>query len=293
MAYTLKLNGDKVKGLSIRTNNGLQDVKTVKQGNDVLWEMEKVATPVISCSNNVVTMTCSTAGATIKYSTNGGSSYSTYSSAITISATTTYTVFAVKSGMLDSETTTYTATYKGTVAKPTVSCSNNVVTMSCSTSGATIKYSTNGGSSYSTYSSPITISSTTTYTVYATKSGMFDSATTTYKATYVKPKLAKATVKCTNITQDRITLTFTHSAGSGVTYYVNYGANSSISNPTTSSSGYMSKLTGSGSNSKSETYFQIQGSYKYIKVLATKSGYTNSDILSYKYTYPSTTPTTF
>ena len=291
MAYTLKLNGGKVKGLSIMTNNGLQDVKTVKQGNDVLWEMEKVATPVISCSNNVVTMTCSTVGATIRYSANGGSTYSIYSSAITISATTTYTVFAVKSGMLDSETTTYTATYKGTVAKPTVSCSNNVVTMSCSTSGATIKYSTNGGSSYSTYSSPITISSTTTYTVYATKSGMFDSATTTYTATYVKPKLAKATVTCTAITQDRITLSFSHSAGSGVTYYVNYGATSSVSNPTTSS--YLSKLTGSGSTSSASTYFQIQGTYKYIKVLATKSGYTNSDILSYKYSYPSKTPTTF
>ena len=175
------------------------------------------------------------------------------------------------------------------VADPVVSCTDNVVTMTCSTSGATINYSTDGGTTYSVYSTPITISATTNYTVYATKSGMFDSATTTYTATYVTPKLAKATVTCTSITQDRITLTFTHSAGSGVTYYINYGA-TEPADPTTQQYYYNTKLTGTGNNSEASTYFQINGTNKYIKVLATKSGYNNSDILSYHYVYPSTKP---
>lgn len=186
MAYTLKLNGDKVKGLSIMTNNGLQDVKTVKQGNDVLWEMEKVATPVISCSNNVVTMTCSTAGATIKYSTNGGSSYSTYSSAITISATTTYMVFAVKSGMLDSETTTYTATYvvlKLPTPTVTKSTSGDKVTLTIKTSGVSgVKYyirKKTGGSANLTCSS-ITDPTTSSYSTTQTGSGNDSSTTVTF-----------------------------------------------------------------------------------------------------------------
>lgn len=169
---------------------GGKEVASIAINNETVWtssQEEPVDDPVVTCVDNVVTMTCSTSGASINYSTDGGTTYSVYSTPITISATTNYTVYASKDGMTDSNVVTYTATFKETVATPVVSCTDNVVTMSCSTNGATIHYSTNGGSSYSVYSSPITISANTTYTVYATKSGMFDSSTTTYTAIYKTP----------------------------------------------------------------------------------------------------------
>ena len=170
------------------------------------------------------------------------------------------------------------------VKNPSISCTNNVVTMTCATSGATIRYSTNGGSTYSTYSSPITISSTKTYTAYATKSGMADSGIVSYKATYVAPKLPTPTItKTAGGTYNGtyyVEVDFKTSNVSGVTYYVNYSWSSTPSDPTTTSYSY--KGTGTGSNSTYHQRFNnySSGSTCRIKVLATKSGYSNSDIKS-------------
>ena len=98
-------------------------VKEIKHNGNTMWVDTAyiVATPVVRCTNNVVTMTCSTSDATIRYSTNGGSTWQTYSSSITISETTTYKAYATKSGMIDSAQTSYTATYvKPTLPNPTV-----------------------------------------------------------------------------------------------------------------------------------------------------------------------------
>lgn len=259
------------------------EITVIKHNNTMLWNnWASVDAPVVSCTDNVVTMTCSTNGATIHYSTDGGSSYSVYSTPITISATTNYTVYATKSGMNDSNIVTYTATFKETVATPVVSCTNNVVTMSCSTSGATIKYSTNGGSSYSTYSSPITISATTTYTVYATKSGMFDSATTTYKATYVKPKLPDPTITFSYVnSMNKATI---ETPGiSGVTYYVKKATGNSaiscsdIDKPNAQGN---SDFRGTGTGNNSTYTISVAEFVRHcgIKVLSVKSGYRDSDI---------------
>ena len=175
------------------------------------------------------------------------------------------------------------------VATPVVSCTNNVVTMTCSTSGATIKYSTNGGSTWETYSSSITITATTTYNAYATKSGMIDSEQVNYKATYVKPTLPKPTV--TKLSQRysnhyKITVEFKTSGVSGVVYYIKWSTGSApTSNPTTSS--YNIKLTGTGNDSTvSSEFTDFGGSTNfYFKVLATKEGYTNSNIVSKQLNY--------
>ena len=265
-------------------------VKEIKHNGNTMWVDTAyiVATPVVRCTNNVVTMTCSTSDATIRYSTNGGSTWQTYSSSITISETTTYNAYATKSGMIDSAQTSYTATYMQTVATPVVSCTNNVVTMTCSTSGATIKYSTNGGSTWQTYSSSITITATTTYKAYATKSGMIDSAQTSYTATYVKPTLPNPTV--TKLSQryynyPKITVEFKTSGVSGVVYYIKWDRDiAPTSNPTTSS--YDRKLTGTGNDSTVSSEFTSSGEYKfYFKVLATKEGYNNSKIVSKQLNY--------
>lgn len=274
---TLIINGQEVNDITL---NGT-DVKQISDGN-ILWQNEnyRVATPVVSCTSNVVTMTCATTGATIRYSTNGGSSWSTYSSAITISATTTYFVYATKSGMFDSEQVSYTATYMQRVASPSISCTNNVVTMTCSTSGATIKYSTNGGSSWSDYSSAITISATTNYLAYATKSGMLDSTQVSYTATYVQPKLpaptisfsvSSNTVKVSVSTPNISGVEYTFKATSGTT---RYACGSS------SAGGSWQTKTGSGSNSTytywySGTYSTVYFYYFYIR--GEKTGYTTSE----------------
>lgn len=75
-------------------------------------------------------------------------------------------------------------TMLGRVSIPSASKEENVVTITCATTGATIKYSTNGGESYNTYSTPITITETTTFKIYATKSNFDDSFETTFIAEY-------------------------------------------------------------------------------------------------------------
>lgn len=65
--------------------------------------------PQFSVSNNYVTITCATSGATIYYKTGSGS-YSIYSSAIEINEDTTFTAYSELGGV-SSETATYTAEY--------------------------------------------------------------------------------------------------------------------------------------------------------------------------------------
>ena len=166
------------------------------------------------------------------------------------------------------------------VAAPVVSCTNNVVTMTCSTSGATIRYSTNGGSTWQTYSSSITISATTTYKAYATKSGMIDSAQTSYTATYVKPTLPTPTVTSSG-SYDSVTFTIKTTGISGVTYHyvTKYGAASAVTcsamtDPTETTG---NTKTGTGSDSTA-TVTMSNGCVRGIKVMGTKSGYNSSGI---------------
>ena len=142
-----------------------------------------------------VTLSCTTEGATIHYTTDGStptSSSPTYSTAIPVSATTTIKAIAVKTGWADSDVATaaYTITLPQ-VATPTFSpAAGNIteatnVTISCTTEGATIHYTTDGTtptSASATYTVAIPVSETTTIKAIAVKSGMTDSeiATATY-----------------------------------------------------------------------------------------------------------------
>lgn len=146
------------------------------------------ADPVISCSNNVVTITCSTSGATIYYSTDNGVTYNEYTGTITISADTTFYAYSELNGET-SNTVSYEAEYEDTPqpvapADPVISCTNNVVTITCSTSGAVIWYSTDGGNTYNIYTEPITISADTTFYAYSTKDGLISNMVGPYEAEY-------------------------------------------------------------------------------------------------------------
>jgi hypothetical protein len=162
--------------------------------------LPKVATPMFNpgggtySSSQSVTLSCSTSGATIRYTIDDSeptASSTIYSSAISVGATTTIKAKAFKTDMTDSDTATAAYTINispETVATPTLSpgggtyTSAQTVTISCATSGATIRYTTDGSepsSTSTTYSSPISVGATTTIKAKAFKSGMTDSATAT------------------------------------------------------------------------------------------------------------------
>ena len=161
-----------------------------------------VSTPVITdrgtyyydTSKHVITISCSTSGATIRYTTNGNtpttssssysSNYSSYSTTdgysyygILVSAGSTVKAMGTYSGYNNSNVASYSVpsvTY--TVSTPVITdrgtyyydTSKHVITISCSTSGATIRYTTNGNT-------PTTSSSSYSlnYDYYQTTSGSY------------------------------------------------------------------------------------------------------------------------
>ena len=116
-----------------------------------------------------VTISTTTSGASIRYTTNGTTPSSTagtlYSSPVSIAATATLQAIAYATGMLNSPVTSGVYTINGACATPTFNpaagtfTTSTSVTISTSTGGATIRYTTNGTTPSSTvgtvYSSPV------------------------------------------------------------------------------------------------------------------------------------------
>ncbi|MFC1421071.1 chitobiase/beta-hexosaminidase C-terminal domain-containing protein [Streptacidiphilus sp. N8-3] len=156
-----------------------------------------MATPTFSpaggsfTSAQTVTLADSTSGASIRYTTDGSTptaSSTLYSSALSITATTTVKAIGIKSGSTNSAvaSATYTiTTAPSTVATPTFSpaggtfTSAQSVTLADATSGASIRYTTNGSTptaSSTLYSGAITVSATSTVKAIGIKSGLTNSA---------------------------------------------------------------------------------------------------------------------
>ncbi|SHO50908.1 chitinase [Anaerocolumna xylanovorans] len=177
-----------------------------------LWSLysggstQTVATPVISpaggtySASQTVTIACSTAGSTIRYTLNGdepSASSTEYKGAITIAATTTVKAKAFLSGMNDSQTATavYTIIKDDTVASPVFTPAEGTyygnvdVTLKCVTSNATIYYTTDGSAptaSSKVYSGVITLTATTTIKAFAKAPNLKDSAVVTASYTISK-----------------------------------------------------------------------------------------------------------
>ena len=64
----------------------------------IVYNDEVLASPVISCDGEHITITCDTSGADIYYKLNDGANYSLYSSAITINEDTTVYAYSSKNG---------------------------------------------------------------------------------------------------------------------------------------------------------------------------------------------------
>jgi uncharacterized repeat protein (TIGR03803 family) len=142
-------------------------------------------------SAQAVTMTSTTRGATIRYTTDGSTPTETtgllYFGAVSVSGTTTLNALAYKAGYTDSTVTSGLYTIPQ-VAAPTFSPgggfynSAQTVTITTTTSGATIRYTMDGSTPTETigavYSSPVNIGATTVLKAIAYGSGFSDSPVT-------------------------------------------------------------------------------------------------------------------
>jgi hypothetical protein len=248
----------------------------------------KAATPVLNPPGGTfvgpvqVTISDSTAGATIYYTTDGSTpttSSTVYTGPISVTRTTTIKAMAAASGMANSDVASATYTIVAVVATPTLSpaggtfISSVQVTISDSTAGATIYYTTDGSTpttSSTVYTGPISVTRTTTIKAMAAPSGMADSsvASATYTIRVATPIFSPA-----GGTYDQPqTVTLSDTTSGATIYYTTDG-----STPTTSSTVY----TGPISVTRTTT----------IEAMAAASGMADSSVAGATYTLRAATPT--
>ncbi|HXB02993.1 MAG TPA: chitobiase/beta-hexosaminidase C-terminal domain-containing protein [Opitutaceae bacterium] len=162
------------------------------------FQVSVTALPVFSpvagtyTSAQSVAITSTTAGSSIRYTTDGSTPSETlgtlYTVAVPINVSTTLKAIAYKTGLADSAVATavYIINIPGTVSAPVFTpaggtfSTSQAVTIASSTSGASIRYTTDGSTPSSVlgtvYSGTITVSTTTTIKAIAYKIGSTDSA---------------------------------------------------------------------------------------------------------------------
>jgi N-acetylneuraminic acid mutarotase len=224
-----------------------------------------------------VTLTDSTAGAAIYYTTNGttpSASSTLYSGAITVSATETIEAIAVASGFSNSAVATGTYTINLPAATPVISPAGGTysaaqsVTITDSTAGATIYYTTNGTTptaSSTQYTGAIAVGATETIEAIAVASGFSNSAVASATYTISLPAAATPVISpAAGTFTSTQSVTITDSTAGATVYYTTNGTT-----PTASSTAY----SGAISVSASET----------IEAIAVAGGFTNSAVASSDY----------
>jgi hypothetical protein len=190
----------------------VEKLANIDQGGGSGPSTKKVATPKFTPSaggvpsGTTVTITCSTEGATIHYTTDGTAptaSSPTYSSPIAITAETTIKAIGVKEGMDNSNVGSahYTVVLPK-VANPVFTpsagevTSGTEVTISCATSGATIYYTTDGSTpteDSTEYTAPIAVTAAVTIKAIAVATDYQDSSVVTAAYTIGVPTAAAPT----------------------------------------------------------------------------------------------------
>lgn len=251
---------------------------------------KKVATPRFSPaaggvpSGTTVTITCSTEGAAIHYTTDGTAptaSSPTYSSPIAITADTTIKAIAVKTGMDNSSvaSASYTVVLPK-VANPTFTptagevLSGTTVTITCATVGADIYYTTDGStpSAESTkYTAPIEITAATTIKAIGIATDYQDSSVVTAAYTIGQPTAEAPTfVPNGGEVSKGSTVTLSTTTPGGVIHYTTNG-----STPTASSPVYEEPIAINANTT--------------IKALTIADGYKNSSVVTKNFTVPAVT----
>jgi len=236
-------------------------------------------------SGSTVTITTTTTGASIRYTTDGVSEPTAttgtlYSSAIPITATTTIKAVAVSGTQVSSVVSATYFVTASSVSAPTFSPAAGTytaaqnVTISSSTSGAYIIYTTDGTTpswyNGSIYNGAIPVSATTTIKAFAYKSGLTDSSVSS--ATFTINIAAVETPTIYPATQ-----TFTSSSGIYVYMWTN-------------TSGASIRYTTDGSTPSSTYGTVYSGSFAVtstttVKAIAYKSGMTDSGVRTEVFTY--------
>jgi Legume lectin domain/Chitobiase/beta-hexosaminidase C-terminal domain len=171
----------------------------------------QVQTPVITPGSESfsgtlsVSITDATSGFSIFYTTDGSApvpgagTTKQYTTALSLTATTTLNAIATASGDTNSATATATYTLEAPTATPVFSPKAGTIpttqTISITDAGAAIHYTTNGSTptaSSTLYSGPVTIAATTTFNAIAISTGFAPSAVAT--ATYTIAPTAKPTI---------------------------------------------------------------------------------------------------
>lgn len=274
-------------GITINTNTTLKAI-AVKSGmtnSDVMSKVYviKNATPIASLDGGTftsaqsVTLSTTTSGASIYYTTNGSTpttSSTLYSGAISISQNTTLKAIAAKSGMTDSDVMSEAYVIKS--ATPTASptgatfTSAQSVTLSTATSGASIYYTIDGSVptvSSTLYSGAITVGASETIKAIAVKSGMGDSDVMSESYVINIPGVVDtptASPAGGSYTSNQTVSLSTTTSGATI-YYTTDG----LTTPTTSSTQYATPLSITTST--------------IVKALAVKSGMTDSAIMTSSY----------
>jgi hypothetical protein len=250
-----------------------------------------VATPTFTpaggtyTTSQSVTISDSTSGATIYYTTNGTmptTSSAVYSSPITVSATETLEALAVETGYTNSAVGTAAYTIAPVLPTPTFSpaggtyTTSQSVTIGDSTSGTTIYYTTNGATpttSSTKYTGAITVSATETLKAIAVETGYTNSAvgSAAYTIASLLPTPTFSPAGGTYTTSQSVTIS---DSTSGTTIY--YTTNGTT--PTTSSTKYKNAITVSATET--------------LEAIAVETGYTNSAVGTAAYTISSSTKTT-
>jgi hypothetical protein len=244
-----------------------------------------VAAPVFNpsagtyASAQSVTLTDTTAGASIYYTTNGSTpttASTAYTAAIPVSATTTVKAFATAAGGTSSPVASATYTINlPAAATPTFSpatgtyTSAQSVSISDATAGAIIYYTTDGtvpSTSSFKYTAPITVSATTTLNAIATASGFSPSAVGTAAYTISFPAAATPAFSLAAGTYTSAQSVRISDSTAGATIY--YTTDNST--PTTSSSRYTAAIPVTTTTT--------------IKAIATATSYTSSAAASAAYT---------
>ena len=143
---------------------------TVKDGyinSDVVFltVTQLASTPSISISGSTVTLSCSDPAATIHYTTDGSTptqESASYSTALTLDGNQKYTIKAIaaKTGFLNSDVVEDVVDNRSSIDAPTITYTDNIVTITASDYGDVIYYTTDG--------TPPTTSSTTHFTTSGT-----------------------------------------------------------------------------------------------------------------------------
>ena len=256
-------------------------------------------TPGSYGSAQTVTLSTSTSGATICYTTDGSTPTangagtcthgSIYSVPFTVSSTQTVKAIGSKSGFSDSSVASGTYTINGSAAAPTFTPPAGSygpaqsVVIASSTSGATICYTTDGSTptadgagtctAGTTYSGAVSVSTSETLKAIASKSGFTDSSVAS--AVYV-------------INGTASTPTFSPVAGS-------YGPTQNVTISTSTSGATICYTTNGSSPTSSSPGICAAGSTQYaspvavsssltLKAIASKAGFSDSSIGSAAYT---------